>query len=161
MILSHDFSLQNSELRYLKEKVMRLIEGKGELDIESDQRNINELTWLKKIQQDLEITVDEKALRWPRLIAQQGHPEILERKMELMRQRNKINNEDEYSLRTCEFLYLKEKVKSLIKEKGEVDYTSDWAGYRELRHLQKIEQRLERSGDKIASMNLPDPIGEE
>ena len=161
MILSHHFSLQNSQLRYLKEKVMRLIEGKGELDIESDQRNINELTWLKKIQQDLEITVDEKALRWPRLIAQQGHPEILERKMELMRQRNKINNEDEYSLRTCEFLYLKEKVKSLIKEKGEVDYTSDWAGYREVRLLQKIEQRLERSGDTIASMNLPDTTGEE
>ena len=161
MILSHDFSLQNSELRYLKEKVMRLIEGKGELDIESDHRNINELTWLKTVQQDLEITVDEKALRWPRLIAQQGHPEILERKMELMRQRNKINNEDEYSLRTCEFLYLKDKVKSLIKEKGEVDYTSDWAGYRELRHLQKIEQRLERSGDTIASMNLPGPTGEE
>ena len=161
MILSHNFSLQNSELRYLKEKVMRLIEGKGELDIESDHRNINELTWLKTVQQDLEITVDEKALRWPRLIAQQGHPEILERKMELMRQRNKINNEDEYSLRTCEFLYLKDKVKSLIKEKGEVDYTSDWAGYRELRHLQKIEQRLERSGDTIASMNLPGPTGEE
>ena len=55
MILSHNFSLQSSQLRYLKEKVMRLIEGKGELDIESDQRNINELTWLKKIQQDLEI----------------------------------------------------------------------------------------------------------
>ena len=86
--------------------------------------------------------------------------ESLERKMELMRQRNKINNEDEYSLRTCDFLYL-EKVKSLIKEKGEVDYTSDWAGYRELRHLQKIEQRLERSGDTIASMNFPGPTGEE
>ena len=161
MIFSHDFSLQNSELRYLKEKVTFLIEEKGKVDIRSDQRGNHELTWLKKIQQDLEITVDEKALRWPRLIAQQGHPEILERKMELMRQRNKINNEDEYSLRTCEFLYLKEKVKSLIKEKGEVDYTSDWAGYRELRHLQKIAQRLESSGDTIASMNLPGPVGEE
>ena len=161
MILSHNFSLQNSQLRYLKEKVACLIEEKGKVDIRSDQRGNHELTWLKKIQQDLEITVDEKALRWPRVIAQQGHPEILERKMELMRQRNKINNEDEYSLRTCEFLYLKEKVKSLIKEKGEVDYTSDWAGYRELRHLQKIEQRLERSGDTIASMNLPGPTGEE
>ena len=145
MILSHNFSLQNSQVRYLKEKVMRLIEGKGELDIESDQRNINELTWLKKIQQDLEMTVDEKALRWPRLAAQQGHPEILEKKMESMRHRDKVNNEDEYSLQTCEFLYLKEKVKSLIKEKREVDYKSDWAGYRELRRLQKIEQRLERS----------------
>ena len=30
----------------------------------------------KKIQQDLEITVDEKALRWPMLIAQQGHPKV-------------------------------------------------------------------------------------
>ena len=95
MILSHNFSLQNSQLRYLKEKVRRLIEEKGELDNESDQRNIRELTWLKKIQQDLEITVDEKALRWPMLIAQQGHPEILERKMELMRQRN-----------TCQFALL-------------------------------------------------------
>ena len=53
MILSHNFSLQNSELRYLKEKVMRLIEEKGKVDIRSDQRNINELTLLKKIQQDL------------------------------------------------------------------------------------------------------------
>ena len=145
MILSHNFSLQNGELRYLKEKVTRLIEERGEVDIRTDQRGYHELSWLKNIQQGLEMTVDEKALRWPRLAAQQGHPEILEKKMESKRHRDKVNNEDEYSLQTCEFLYLKEKVKSLIKEKREVDYKSYWAGYRELRRLQKIEQRLERS----------------
>tara|TARA_Y100000814_G_C12216475_1_gene363261 strand:+ start:354 stop:791 length:438 start_codon:yes stop_codon:yes gene_type:complete len=145
MILSHNFSLQNSELRYLKEKVTHLIEEKGKVDIRTDQRGYHELSWLKNIQRGLEMTVDEKALRWSRLAAQQGHPEILEKKMESMRKRDKVNNEDEYSLQTCEFLYLKEKVKSLIKEKREVDYKSDWAGYRELRRLQNIEQRLERS----------------
>jgi len=149
MILSHNFSLQNSELRYLKEKVTHLIEEKGKVDIRTDQRGYHELSWLKNIQQGLEMTVDEKALRWSRLAAQQGYPDIL-KKMESMRKRDKVNNKDEYSLQTCEFLYLKEKVKSLIKEKREVDYKSDWAGYRELRHLQKIEQRLERSGDTIA-----------
>tara|TARA_Y100001970_G_scaffold30649_1_gene38066 strand:+ start:840 stop:980 length:141 start_codon:yes stop_codon:yes gene_type:complete len=36
MILSHNFSLQNSQLRYLKEKVRRLIEEKGEPEIEEN-----------------------------------------------------------------------------------------------------------------------------
>ena len=93
MILSHNFSLQNSELRYLKEKVTHLIEEKGKVDIRTDQRGYHELSWLKNIQQVLEMTVDEKALRWSRLAAQQGHPEILEKEMESMRKEAEMAKE--------------------------------------------------------------------
>ena len=54
MILSHNFSLQNGELRYLKEKVTRLIEERGEVDIRTDQRGYRELRRLQKIEQRLE-----------------------------------------------------------------------------------------------------------